>query len=478
MKRSLLIIIMSILCISLLCPCLAQAETSTTENVKELNFVFLHGMGGNSDDLQLLEDSLSAQLPAYVTNYEYDHPDIKVETDMLLRSYPNEEDIATWAQNIADAINKHFSGKKNLVLIGHSMGGKTALYAVSHNIGNLADKVAMVVTINSPIRSLASFYYMGGDTALDYWGAQVIMSNQGVLESLVNYDSSQDGQWVGTYKHWLAFISSESSPLSSQFDTGGVDPLPRDMDDEIVPINCQYADGADVHYYGQYEHGAFTKYTEVSDYLADQILRYIFGDNIECSVFARGGSFEHKAGIFPGTDYWQDLVGGVLADSGTLIRQNNSFFTWQNWEDVVGDNNTGNIRSSFQTTQKNSFPLLTGLKRAGWNNPDNTQDSRLYLNTRAAPRSSVQIDWSIYQEGLLPEGITRDHYEVELDTGTQLTSIGQVVWETDDPRDVRLRIWSQAQSPFRWFKAQWRVYYQESRQRKIIDEFPVETLSR
>jgi pimeloyl-ACP methyl ester carboxylesterase len=460
------------------CPCLAQAESINNDNVKELNFIFLHGMGGNSGDLQLLEDSIVAQMPAYITNYEYDHPDIKVQTDMLLRCYPNNVDIETWANNIADTINKHFPGKRNLVLIGHSMGGKTALYAVSHNIGNLADKVAMVVTINSPVKSLMNYYYVGGDTALDYWGAQLVISGQGVLESLVNYDSSQDGQWVSSNKHWLAFISSESSPLSSQFDVSGIDALPRDMDDRIVPISCQYSDGADVVYYGQYDHSDFSKLDDVSNNMADQILSYIFGGNIECSVFARGGSFEHKAGLFPGTDYWQDLAGGVLADSGTLTHKNDSYIKWQEWEDVVGSYFAGNMRSSFQTTQKNSFPILTGIKQASWASADDPEDSRIYLSTRAAPRSSVQVDWSVYQQGLLPSGIKRDHYEVELDTGTQLTSIRQVSWETDDPRDVRLRIWSQAQSPFRWFKSQWRVYFKESRQRKIIDELPVRTLSK
>ncbi len=477
MKR-LLLLIMSVLCLSMACHGLAQAASVNIGDVKELNFVFLHGTNGHSDDLQLLEDSIVAQMPAYITNYGYDHPDVKVQTDMLLRSYPNDVDIDTWANNIADTINKHFPHKKNLVLIGFSMGGKTALYAVSHNIGNLADKVAMVVTINSPIKSLVNYYYVGGDTALDYWGAQLLISSQGVLESLVNYDSSQDGKWVSTNKHWLAFISSESSPLSSQFDVRGIDALPRDMDDTIVPISCQYSDGADVVYYGQYAHNDFSKLDDVANYMADQILRYIFGGNVECSVFARGGSFEHKAGLFPGTDYWQDLVGGVLADSGTLIHKNDSYIKWQDWEDVVGVNSDGSTRSSFQTTQKNSFPVLTGIKQASWASPNDPEDGRIYISTRAAPRSSVQVDWSVYRQGLLPSGIKRDHYEVELDTGTQLTSIRQVSWETDDPRDVRLRIWSEAQSPFRWFKAQWRVYSKESRQRKVIDELPVQTLSK
>jgi pimeloyl-ACP methyl ester carboxylesterase len=476
MKRLFLLIIV-VLCIGAACPGLARAASDNTDSVKELNFVFLHGMGGNSGDLQLLADSIAAQMPAYITNYGYDHPDIKIRTDMLSRCYPNDVDIDTWAHNIADGVNQHFAGKKNLVLIGHSMGGKTALYAVAHNIGNLAEKVAMVVTINSPVKSLENYYYVGGDTALDCWGAKFFLSNQGVLESLVSYDSSQDGQWVSSNKHWLAFVSSESSPLSSQFDVSGVDALPRVMDDLIVPISCQYADGADVVYYGEYEHGDFTRFNQVANYMADQILRYIFGGSNAFSVFGRGGSFEHKADLFPGTDYWEDVVGGVLAGSGTLTHNNDSRFRWQEWEDIVGDYFTAETRSNFQVAQKNALPVLTGVNQSGWVSADDPQDGRLYLSTRAAPGSSVQVDWSIYQKGLLPSGITRDHYEVEIETGAQLASIGKIAWETNDLRDVRLRIWSQTQSPFRWFKAQWRVYYKETHQRQIIDEFPVQSSS-
>jgi hypothetical protein len=296
------------------------------------------------------------------------------------------------------------------------------------------------------------------------------LNNKGVLESLVNYDSSKDGLWVATNKHWMAFISSESSPISGQFDVNGIDALPRNMDDTIVPISCQYADGADVVYYGDYGHTEFSELNEVSSFIADRIIRYIFGGTLECSVFARGGSFEHKADLFPGTDYWQDTVGEVLTGSGTLTHKNDSLCKWQEWEDTVGGSSDGYERSSFQTTQHNSFPVLTGIKQERWTNPDNQSDFRLHLNTMAAPLSNVNVDWSTYQKGLLPAGIVRDHYEVEIETGTQLSSIGQVFWETTDPHDVRLSISSQAGSPFRWFKAQWRVFYKENRQRQIIDE--------
>jgi hypothetical protein len=248
------------------------------------------------------------------------------------------------------------------------------------------------------------------------------------------------------------------------------------MDDKIVPISCQYADGADVIYYGEYGHSDFKILEEVADNIGDQILSDIFGGNMDFSGLGRAGSFEHKADLFPGTDSWEDIAGGVLAASGTITHQNDSYFKWQEWEDVVGEPSAGGIRSTFQTTQTRSSPIFTGMMEARWVYPDNPNDGRLYIKTRAAPRSSVQVDWSVYQKGLLPAGLERDHYEVEGETGTQGTGIGQVSWETGDALDLRLRILSQAQSPFHWFRVQWRVYYKESRQRKVIDEFPVLTL--
>jgi len=467
---------------------LCQSATENSIRVMELNFVFLHGFNGDAGSLQLLKDSINEQLPAYITNYRYDHPDIEITTEMLCRSYPNNVDIDTWANNIADSINTHMAGKKNIILIGHSMGGKTALYSVAHNTGNIAEKVPMVVTINSPVKSLSQYNFVSGDTALDFWGAQFFLTSKGALDSLVNYDCSPEAKWVGTNKKWLACISAEANPVSSQFDTGGIDTLPRNMDDSIVPLSCQYTDEADVVYYGQYEHGDFTKIPAVSSYLTNQILQYIFGGNVECSSFSRSGFFEHKADLFPGTDRWQDLVGGVLSASGTVMHQNNSFFKWQEWEDIVGgatsetnvkgaifssESPGKGIRSSFQTMQKNSTPFFTGIIESRWLT-DDPQDGRIYLRTRAAPRSSVQVDWSVYEQGLLPSGLERDHYEVEIESGAQFTRINDITWETSDPRDLRLRISSEAQSPFRWFKAQWKVYYKESRNRQLIDSLPLQ----
>jgi hypothetical protein len=244
-----------------------------------------------------------------------------------------------------------------------------------------------------------------------------------------------------------------------------------------VPISCQYADGADVIYYGEYAHSDFKILEEVADNLADQILSYIFGGNMDFSVLGRAGSFEHKSDILPGTDYWEDIAGAILADSGTLSHFNASWFKWQEWEDIVGEYSVGVTRSTFQATQKVSFPLFSGITEIGWVDPDNPEDGRIYIKTRAAPRSTVQVSWSTYGQGLRPQGIERNHYEVEIETGTQSTSISGISWETSDPRDIRLYIRSQAQSPFHWFRIQWRVYYTESREIKVIDSLPLKVFT-
>ncbi len=475
MKRLALLITVG-LCLQLGFCSSAQSAPENPVQVKELNFVFLHGAGGNVCAMQLLADSIMEQLPAHILDYQQANPKTKIRVDTLQRCYPNDVDIKTWAINIADSIDKHFHNKKNLILIGHSMGGKAALYAVAQNVGDLADKVALVVTINSPIKSMHRYYAAGGASALDYCRARWLLSDRGVCNSLAYYDSSQDGRWVGAVRHWLAFISGEAAPLSEQFNVGGVDAMPRNMDDNIIPLSAQYSDGADVIYYGEYSHSDFSVLDEVAGFMAEQILHYLFGGGIECSVLAKSGTLEHKAGWIPGTDYWEDVVGEVLTDSGSLRHWNESYAKWQEWEDVVGQCPAEGKRSSYQVSKVGFLSFLASIKESRWLSADSPEDCRLYLRTRAAPRNYVQVDWSIYRCGLLPPGVKRDHYEVEIVTGTPLTNIRHVSWITGDPRDLRLRINSEAESPFRWFKAEWRVYSKESRQRKVIDEIPGQAL--
>lgn len=450
------------LCILLILP--ASAQSAPEDQVKELNFVFLHGAGGTACSLQRLADRIVAQLPPFIADYEKANPGIKVRFNTLNRCYPNDVDIETWAKNIADSINKYTS-KKNLILIGHSMGGKTALFATAHNVGNITDNVPLVVTINSPIKSFNRYYFTGG---VDYWRALWLLpEDQGVINSIAYYDSSEDGKWVGATRRWLAFVSGESAPVSSKFDVSGLDPLPRDIDDTIVPVSAQYSEGADVVWYGEYAHSQFNESDELAGYIADKILRYIFGGGVDCSVFGLAGTFEHTANWLPMTNSWEDVVGELPGNSGSVVHRNESYFKWQEWEDVVGFND--GRRSSYQARQE-SLPVLTGISELRWLSPDNPQDSRLYLRTRAAPGTTVQVEWSIAQQTLLPPNLVRDRYEVEITTGTPFTRIEEVSWLADDPRDLRLTTSSKAEGPFRWFKAQWRTYFKEKRDRKVIEQ--------
>jgi len=457
------------LCLQTTLPGSAQPEQDTPTQVKELNFVFLHGMGSNSCSLQLLADSISEQLPAFAFVYEQNNPGTTITMNMLLRCYPNYADIDTWAHNLTDSIETHFGDKEDLIFVGHSMGGKTALHAVAQNIDNIADKTVMVVTINSPIKALGDYYIPGGGEVIDYCKTVMLGTSEGICESVVEWDSSEDGEWVSTNKHWLAFISSENAPFSSQFDRAGVDLWPRDMDDGVVPISAQYADSADVIHYGEHYHSDFANFDEVAGSMARQILRYIFGQPMEYSVFDRQGNLEHRADWLLGTDYWDDVVGDVLASSGQLEHTNSYWTRWLEWEDVVGECLSDNQRSSTKVTQS-SIPILTGIKEVRWYDEDDPDDCRLYIKTRAWPRTTVRLDWAVYQRELLPEETNRCHYEIQITEGTPLAAIRQASWLTDDPRDIRLRIWSEAQSPFRWFEAEWITYYKEVRQRQVINE--------
>ncbi|MGD9116185.1 MAG: alpha/beta hydrolase [Dehalococcoidia bacterium] len=474
-KLALLAVIVVLLQLTAAIPARAQSEDEV--RVKQLNFVFLHGAGGNPCSMQLLSDTILENIEPYIAAYEAANPGIDIQVDVMNRCYPNDVDMRTWANNIADSVGRHFSGKRNIILVGHSAGGKAALYAVANNVSGITDKVAMVVTINSPIKAMGGYYATGGTSVADFCRVRWLAGDAGICDSVANYDSSDDGAWVAQNKHWLAFISGESAPSSAQFGFGGVDGWPRDMDDGIVPMSAQYSDAADVVYYGEHGHGDFEVSEAISENLAEQILTYIFGGTIYCSHFVREGAFEHKANWFLGTDYWDEVKGGVLVDSGRLENANGSFFFWEDWKEVVGDCPEGSLRSNFTVEAVDPFLFFTSVVESRWFQADDPDDCRLYIHSRSAPRNTVKVDWKIYRQGTLPDGLERDHYEVEIITGTPLTSIPYVSWLNDDPSDVRIRVVSEAESPFRWFEAEWRLYAKQPRERQIIEELMLDPLA-
>jgi pimeloyl-ACP methyl ester carboxylesterase len=449
------------------------ASAQSQPVVKELNFVFLHGAAGNPCGPQLLADSIMAQIPDFINTYQKAHPNIEVKVDMLNRCYPNDVDVETWADNIAETVNKYFAGKDNLIFIGHSMGGKSALCAVAHNVGNLSEKTAMVVTINTPVKNLSRYQLVGGGSFTDFCRAGwLILPDRGVCGSVGSYDSSADGLWVGQHKHWLAFISGENAPLSGQFDYGGVDPYPRNMDDGALPMSAQYSEGADVIYYGEHGHSDFTSMPNLANSMASQILAYIFDGTVECSALVRDGSWQHKAGLLLGTEVWQDTVGDKLGDSSYVFHWNPTLGV-QKWEDIIDyvpPTYENQLRSRFEITVKKSAPFLASLVEARWLSPDDPSDCRLYIKTRAAAQNYIQVNYKIYVQGLLPESVNRDHYEIEITAGTPMAEINSASWQTENLQDLRVLVSSRAEKPFRWYQAAWRVYKQVSVQRNVIDE--------
>ncbi len=452
----------------------APAVAESPHLVKELNLVFLHGVGGSAYNLQLLSDKIIEQAAAYISDYEINNPGIKIQINTLQRYYPNYINLAGWADNIASTIDQHFPDKKNLVLIGHSMGGKAALYAVAKNIRNLADRVALVITINSPIKRLDSYYLGGGLSLSDFLASQFLLADKAAYESVGRYDSTEDGKWVGTNKHWLAFISAESAPQSPQFDFQNIDVLPRDMDDGIVPISAQYSDGADVVYYGEYPHGEFSILEKVAAPMAEKVLHYLFGGTLGFSFLRSSGTFEHQAGWLPTTYHWNDIINETLAIRGRLSHTNRLFFMRQQWVDALGGVTSGNIRSRYEVRRAGGLPLLSSIEELRWLSPDNIADGRIYLHTMGFPWSTITLDWSIYQHQLLPAGSHRDHYEIKVLASTPFASVFQASWTTDNSSDMRLQILSKAEGPLRPLKATWSVYSSESRYRSLINEIPAQ----
>jgi len=468
-----------VLCLQLGFAGTVNSATDDSVGVKELNFVFLHGAAGDICGMQPLADSILAQIPEYILEYEQANPGIKIKVNTLNRCYPSDVSVETWAYNIAESIDKYLPATGDVILIGHSMGGKASLYAVAKNVGNLADRVPLVVTINTPVKRLDGYQVTGGGTFYDFCRAQRLLGSEpGLCVSVSTYDSSEDGRWLSQNRHWLAFISGENAPLSPQFDYSGLDPYPRDMDDGALPMSAQYSDDADVIYYGEYGHSDFHLIEEATDFMAGQILEYVFGGTIQCPVLDREGGFEHRAASLLGTEHWQDIVGEVFGTNGSLWHWNQSYNKLEEWEDIVEYKPPiygGDLRSRYEISQFRSWPLFTGIEEVRWLNPDDPSNFNIYIRTRAAPQSYVQVDWKIYRQELLPEGTKRDHYEIEMAAGTPLAEVYRASWATDNPRDLRVQILSRAERPFRWFEAKWRVYKQESRYRKVIDEIRVLT---
>lgn len=455
---------------------------------KELNLVFLHGMCGNPSAMEPLKNRLiDSELPPRIEEYEGSHPGVRVTINWWNPQLSNNVNIGTWAQEIATYINEHLPDKRNLIFICHSMGGKSAIYAVRHNKGGLQDKTLAVITINSPIERLDHFETTGGGHLIYEWchskGLLEQLSggceDKGICDSVAHYDSRNDANWVATNKHWLAFISAESHPKSGDCDIPVFgDLLPRNMDDSIIPISAQYTPEADSVFYGKYCHSALHQNHDARVFMAKTIARYIFGEVIKCGHLFRSGKFSHKSGVYVGTppipsEHWEDVEGDALACSGIYSHMNRKTLFIKHWKDKKGCTCPNQQeRSSFEVEKASGCDPWTGIDWEKWAS-DDPHDCRISIKTYAGFRNKIRVNWKVYHKGLLPPSSERDHYEVEVTRADKFTGIDEVRWVTDDPLDCRIRIDSWALQERLWIEIEWRVYCKKKIRRQLIEEIPI-----
>ncbi len=79
--------------------------------------------------------------------------------------------------------------------------------------------------------------------------------------------------------------------------------------------------------------------------------------------------------------------------------------------------------------------------------------------------------------GILPKETPRSFYNVEIIRGTPMASITGAGWWKDDLLNPVIWIMSEAQSPFRWFEAEWSVYTSEYRTINIVDTVPIRVIT-
>ena len=142
---------------------------------------------------------------------------------------------------------------------------------------------------------------------------------------------------------------------------------------------------------------------------------------------------------------------------------------------MVGACSPGSRPSRYQISVS-SFPFLTRLTLHKWANPTDPADCSVEIGSRAAPKTRVTVKWKIIEDRPLPAGTKRDHYEIKVVEGTPVVGITAASWMNDDTGDVRISSNSRAEGPFRWFKAEYRVFSQKTVDRKVIDQIPARTV--
>lgn len=216
-----------------------------------LFLVFLHGWFSNASALTRVVEAVKEMLKA--AGYK-DREAYRIFTPDL----DNKAAHDIWASNIASAITnpENIPEGAKIVLIGHSMGGKAALYAVAANVGGITSRVARIITYNTPYLPLNQFRFnkalAPSGTFLD--GCTLFLPSLGIpfittpalCKSLAEHDSTKDVAVI-TQAHNIevyALYQGEREAASPDCDIPQSLPVkwdlyPDHVDDGLVPVDAQ-----------------------------------------------------------------------------------------------------------------------------------------------------------------------------------------------------------------------------------------------
>jgi pimeloyl-ACP methyl ester carboxylesterase len=252
-------------------PDVAERASAATTGALELNFLYIHGVENDAgsrsrahNTLNDLKAAVAADLPALISTYQASHPGVTVRfasasanlytatpsgihpsdsTDPTLMddwevgdpgcSSTRQGDPCTtayeWRFRLVQEIKRLFPATaKNLILIGHSTGARTA-FEIASNTGpggvgtfdwGVQDRIAAVVSINGVIDGLQTSKYnvvgaasfvttcKDSDAIASVFGAGV--PGNGWCEYAGNVTGIPAADWVGQHKRSRVLISTAS----------------------------------------------------------------------------------------------------------------------------------------------------------------------------------------------------------------------------------------------------------------------------
>jgi len=302
-----------------------DSRNSVQQGQLELNFLYVHGVKNCRDQRQNAQNSLTdleaavrAELPARIQAYQNSHPGVTIATRSARAnlytaahsgrnpsdstdpinmddwevgdpgcSTSRQGDPCTtaheWRHRLVQEIHRHFpANAKNIILIGHSTGGRTA-FEVAANVGSggvgsfnwgVQNRIAGVVSIHGMIDSLGTNKYdvvgpasfvstCKNSDILTGFGDGCAQGN-GWCEYAGNVAGFDAADWTAQNKQALMLISAAScSPSLFSLQTDGALPLdaqgsPKAVGTETTPGPGDTVRPAHGVKYGSFCHSAIT----------------------------------------------------------------------------------------------------------------------------------------------------------------------------------------------------------------------------